>query len=78
MVVTYDAVLQMKQAVKEAGLPYVHFHDGCGGQYFSLDEANQALRAFLVQYYDAQGVEAVFSEDGLHFILEKREEESKK
>jgi len=33
----YSDVLEMKKTVDEKFHLNVHFHDGCGGQYFSLD-----------------------------------------
>lgn len=39
----YAEVLELKKACAEHFPDHVHFHDGCGGQYFSLDEENDAL-----------------------------------
>ena len=43
----YAEVLELKKACAEHFPDHVHFHDGCGGQYFSLDEENDSLCGFL-------------------------------
>jgi hypothetical protein len=47
----------------------VHFHDGCGGQYFTLDEYNDDLKEFIVSYFSNKNINVNFSDDGLHFTL---------
>ena len=43
----YSEVLKLKAACAERFPDHVHFHDGCGGQYFNLDEKNDGLRRFI-------------------------------
>ena len=68
----YGDVLKLKAACAEHFPDHVHFHDGCGGQYFSLDESNGALRDFICKYFSSAGFQAGFLEDGTIFtVLEK-------
>ena len=41
----YSEVLRLKAACAERFPDHVHFHDGCGGQYFNLDEKNDGSSA---------------------------------
>ena len=47
----YGEVLELKNACAAHFPDHVHFHDGCGGQYFSLDERNDALCEFIAGYF---------------------------
>ena len=68
----YSEVLELKKACAEHFPDHVHFHDGCGGQYFSLDEPNDALREFIAGYYAERGFTADFSEDGTAFTVSRK------
>ena len=50
---------------------HVHFHDGCGGQYFSLDEENDALCGFIAGYFAERGLTAEFTSGGTVFTVSK-------
>lgn len=65
----YSEVLKLKAACAEHFPDHVHFHDGCGGQYFSLDERNDSLRGFICEYFAERGFSAEFTEDGLVFTV---------
>ena len=65
----YSEVLKLKAACAEHFPDHVHFHDGCGGQYFSLDKKNDRLREFISAYFDERGFKAEFSEDGEIFTV---------
>lgn len=67
----YSEVLKLKAVCAEHYLDHVHFHDGCGGQYFSLDERNDGLRKFICGYFAERGFSAEFTEDGLIFTVTK-------
>ena len=68
----YSEVLKLKAACAERFPDHVHFHDGCGGQYFSLDEENGALRDLICEYFSAVGLRAEFSEDGKIFTVSEK------
>lgn len=65
----YSEVLELKAACAEHFPDHVHFHDGCGGQYFSLDKKNDGLRELICAYFDERGFRADFSEDGEIFTV---------
>lgn len=65
----YSSVLELKKACAERFPDHVHFHDGCGGQYFSLDEPNDALREFICGYFRGLGLTADFTGDGTVFTV---------
>lgn len=68
----YGEVLELKKACAAHFPDHVHFHDGCGGQYFSLDKRNDALREFISGYFTERGFTAEFSEDGIAFTVSKK------
>ena len=68
----YSEVLKLKAVCAERFPDHVHFHDGCGGQYFSLDEENGALRDLICEYFSAAGLRAEFSEDGKIFTVSEK------
>ncbi len=65
----YSEVLKLKAACAEHFPDHVHFHDGCGGQYFSLDAKNDALRDFICDYFHDLGLTAEFTDDGTIFTI---------
>lgn len=68
----YSSVLELKKACAERFPDHVHFHDGCGGQYFSLDERNDGLREFICGYFAEIGLTADFADDGLIFTVSEK------
>ena len=68
----YGDVLKLKAACAEHYPDHVHFHDGCGGQYFSLDEKNDSLRDFICDYFSGMGFRADFMDGGLIFTVSKK------
>lgn len=68
----YSEVLKLKAACAENFSDHVHFHDGCGGQFFSLDERNDSLREFICGYFDKLGIRADFTDSGLEFTLSQK------
>ncbi|MBQ9067036.1 MAG: hypothetical protein IJ133_05885 [Clostridia bacterium] len=71
IILTYDQVLPLKQAVSDHFDNYVHFHDGCGAQSFELETPSKEAEAFVVSYFEPQGIAAVFHPDHSHFRLEE-------
>lgn len=67
---TYDEVLKLKRHMDESLSVYVHFHDACAGQYFSLDEPNEAAKAELERYFSKLNKKVSFS-DELRFTVEE-------
>ncbi len=69
-VLGYSEVMEWKRIAEERFSAKLHFHDACGGQSFSLEKPNQALKAFLTSYCADRNLHVVFSEDGLRFTVE--------
>ena len=69
--IPFSEVSKLKEAADKKFSAYVHFHDRCGGQFFSLEEENEEVKKFVEEYFAAQDIRAIFSEDGLTFTLEK-------
>ena len=67
MVVAYDFVLELKKAVQDNFGVYLHFHDSCGGQSFSIEEDSEELRGFITDFFAARGINIKFTVDGLSF-----------
>lgn len=71
MILTLSEASKLKKEVSDRFSTEIHFHDGCGGQYFSLDESSDELREYITEYFADKNMQAIFSEDGLHFTVEK-------
>ncbi len=69
MVVAYDFVLELKKAVQDSFGVYLHFHDGCGGQYFELEDTSDDIKAFITAYLKERSIGVEFQESGLIFTL---------
>ena len=68
----YSDVLKMKKAVDDRFHLNVHFHDGCGGQYFSLDEKPTAeLTDYIIKYFSELGIKVNYTDDFQMFTLDK-------
>ena len=68
----YSVVLKMKKAVDERFHLNVNFHDGCGGQYFSLDEKPPAeLIDYIIEYFSNLGIKVNYTDDFQTFTLDK-------
>ena len=61
--VSFDQVLIFKKDIMERFGLSLHFHDGCGGQYFSFDEPAGDRAGEIAAYFAEKGFKAAFSED---------------
>ena len=43
IILTLAEVIRLKEEVKKYAAVNIHFHDGCGGQYFTIDKADDAV-----------------------------------
>ena len=66
----YSDVLKFKEECAKHFPDHVHFHDGCGGQYFSLEEKNDSLRDFICKYFEEQGFIVEFADDEQIFTVQ--------
>lgn len=69
-IVDFSEVVKIKDAVKEKFNEKVHFHDACGGQYFTLEKTNPEMVEFIKNFMHKQGYKADFDKNGLSFTLE--------
>ena len=68
----YSDVLKMKKAVDERFHLNVHFHDGCGSQYFSIDEKPTAeITDYIIKYFSELGIKINYATDFQTFTLNK-------
>ena len=61
--VSFDQVLVFKKDIMDRFGLYLHFHDGCGGQYFNFDEPAWERAGAIIAYFAEKGFTAAFSED---------------
>ena len=49
----------------------LHFHDSCGGgTYFSIEQKNDEITAFLQEYFASRHIHLSVSENGLNYTAE--------
>ena len=71
MILSISDVVELKRAITEKFSSQIHFHDGCGGQYFSVDELTDDMKAFLIEYFSERKLKVCFSESGDSFTVEE-------
>lgn len=65
MAFTFDEVLVFKKDLDEKFNVYLHFHDACAGQYFSLDEKDATTENAqnITRYFKDKNINVSFSDD---------------
>ena len=71
MILSLSDAATLKQETAERFGVSIHFHDGCGGQYFSIDEPTQELKAYITVFFAQRNLLVHFSTDGEQFIVEE-------
>lgn len=70
MFMTFPEVLILKEIITKKFNKYLHFHDSCGGQYFSFDEdVDSAVKDYIIGYFGEKDASVEFSEDGRSFTV---------
>ncbi|MBQ9236161.1 MAG: hypothetical protein IJ184_06850 [Alphaproteobacteria bacterium] len=46
-----NIVIDLKKKIKENFGIELHFHDTCGGMYFSVDEKNEQVSEYIENYF---------------------------
>lgn len=72
MILSIKEFLNLKTFVEENSKQSVHLHDACGGQYFSLDYADEETKKIIEDYFDKNGVTAEFAVDKKGFTLREK------
>lgn len=47
----------------------IHLHDTCGGQYFTMDQADEYTEGLIKDYLSKMGQQVIFEEDKLSFTI---------
>ena len=69
MAISITEASELKKAILENFGVTLHFHDGCGGQYFTLDERNDEIKQFVESYFDKKGMTVTFIARGTQFSV---------
>lgn len=51
MTVSFTLAAELKKAAAEKFNSAIHFHDGCGGQFFTVDEPSEELKNFITEFF---------------------------
>ena len=71
MILSLSDVSELKTQVAERFSATVHFYDSCGGQSFIIEDPTDTLKAFIIDFFAAKNLKAVFSENGEHFTVRR-------
>lgn len=74
MVLDYDFVIKFKKELMDKQSVYLHFHDGCGGQYFTLEKNSDEIKKCIYIFLSEYNLKASFTDDGLQFNVEENNE----
>ena len=69
MAISITEAAELKKAILDNFGVTLHFHDGCGGQYFTLDERNDEIKRFIESYFDKKGMTVTFIARGTQFSV---------
>ena len=69
-IISFDEVLKLKQACNEKFKEHVHFHDACGGQYFTLETDSDEIRDFIVDFMKKMNCKITFDKTKMSFTIE--------
>lgn len=63
-------VIELKKVLAEKFDLNLHIHDGCGGQYFSVQSMSVEGKEYIIKFFEDNNFRAVFNEDDTEFFLE--------
>lgn len=66
----FDAA-NIKNEIAEKYALQIHFHDGCGGQYFSIDNPTEETKECITTFFAEKNLKVLFSENSEYFSLEE-------
>lgn len=69
-IISFEEVLELKHACDEKFKEHVHFHDACGGQYFTLETDSDDIRNFIKDFMAKMNYKVVFDKTRMSFTLE--------
>lgn len=68
-IIDFTNVVKLKKTVENEFGENIHFHDACGGQYFTLENTSTELQKFITSYLKKLGYNTKFDKNGLSFTL---------
>lgn len=71
MILSLNDIADLKKNLYEKFSVQIHFHDSCGGQYFTLENPTDELREHITAFFAKQNMNVLFSENGEHFSVEE-------
>jgi hypothetical protein len=71
MVLSLSFVSEMKKEFYDKFSFQIHFHDGCGGQYFTVDETSDTIKEYITTYFNKRNLKVHFSENCESFSVEE-------
>ena len=71
MTLSLAEAANFKKEIFEKFSAEIHFHDGCGGQYFTLAQPTAALKEYITAFFARQNIQVRFSEDDKLFSVEE-------
>ena len=71
MILTLVEAAELKKKAAERFSVSIHFHDCCGGQYFTVDKLTEELKEFITAFFAEKNLRVSFSENGEHFFVEE-------
>lgn len=73
MIIKFDTVRILKAELMEKFNIYLHFHDACGGQYFSFDEvpSNDVLK-YTENFFKNINCKIIISDNKLTFYIKEK------
>ena len=69
-IISFDEVLELKKACQEKFNEHVHFHDACGGQYFTLETDSDEIRKFITDFMLAKNYKVNFDKNKMSFTVD--------
>lgn len=69
MMISLADVAPFKKEIQEKFGQNIHFHDRCGGQFFTIDEPSEELQQYIESYFTAKGMNVQFSDGRDKFLL---------
>ena len=69
----FTEAAELKRFIQKNFSIILHIHDTCGGLYVSIDEANDAVKEFILAYCREKGISITVSSDGKSFFPSEKD-----
>ncbi|MBQ7900335.1 MAG: hypothetical protein IJ365_00035 [Clostridia bacterium] len=71
MILSLNEVANFKKEIAEKFSAQIHFHDSCGGQYFTTENPTTELKEYITAFFAGRNMNVRFSNSGEHFSVEE-------